>query len=89
MKRLRVILLFLLLGAIVNVAVAWGCAIYAEIKMFVEFDYGNTTGPGLSSDTGACWLFTRSDNVGSTHLMGDAITEANRDATHLMLVEYY
>ncbi|MCZ6834534.1 MAG: hypothetical protein O7G85_02055 [Planctomycetota bacterium] len=31
MKRLRVILLFLVLGAIVNVAVAWGCAMFINL----------------------------------------------------------
>ena len=89
MKRLRVILLFLLLGAVVNIAVAWGCAIYAYINMFVETDHGNTSDPGFSSDTGACWLFTRADFFGSTLLNGRAIIEADRKDTHLWLVEYY
>ena len=31
MKRVRVIMLFLLLGAIVNVAVAWGCALWSVL----------------------------------------------------------
>ena len=34
MKRLRVILLFLLLGAMVNIAVAWGCSLLINIYAF-------------------------------------------------------
>ena len=36
MKRLRFILLFLLLGAIVNVAVAWGIAIWSDQESWID-----------------------------------------------------
>ena len=43
MKPLRTILLFLLLGAVVNVAVAWGCALWSsltELEFLTQDTYG-------------------------------------------------
>ncbi len=74
MKRLRVILLFLLLGAVVNVAVAWGIAICVNSpsslqtsSMFQHME--------LTSNTRPCWWLYSEDNFGSTFLYGLAILE--------------
>ena len=66
MKRLRVILLFLLLGAIVNVAVAWGCAAWVIPKKDVQSTWLET--PVLGKHNG--WIFRRYDNYGATQLIG-------------------
>ena len=63
MKRLRVILLFLLMGAIVNVAVAWGCT------FFVMFNNGADSG-GKSIDN-AFWDVLRFRAFGSTLIHSD------------------
>ena len=76
MKRLRVILLFLLLGAIVNVAVAWG---YTYSWTTSEADAGEdvSRGRGEFSDTGEYWALTKYENSGFTMLFGHAILEAD------------
>ena len=69
MKRLRIILLFLLLGAIVNVAVAWGCAIFANIYLSGDFV------DGVTSRSGEGWELHRIDNFGFTLLLGQSIDD--------------
>ena len=78
MKRLKVILLFLLLGVIVNVAVAWGCAIFVDFSTFSQLGLNKYSGPDLTSETGACWALSREDYFGSTFLIGRAILEDDR-----------
>ena len=68
MKRFRVILLFLLLGAIVNVAVAWGIATWVmakEGRRDARVDV-----PGFIQ-TG--WICSRYDTIGVTQLIAMAV----------------
>ena len=69
MKRLRVILLFLLLGAIVNVAVAWGIA----LDVVNRGNPSERIGPGLTSSFYPCWILTRHNRFGSTLLAADSV----------------
>ena len=62
MKRLPVILLYLLLGAVVNVAVAWECAYFIDPMM----------GESLSSrviDSGFDWHVSRDDHFGISEIV--------------------
>ena len=78
MKRLRVILLFLLLGAIVNVAVAWGCAIY-KLGVWTtargEYLVTGPTRPALPLETRTFWVVLQFKSFGITHLRGKGYVE--------------
>ena len=71
MKRLRVILLFLLLGAIVNVGVAWGLAV-VQFRIHYGPEKGET---GRASAEGDSWRIKRFDYFGATRLTGSPSTK--------------
>ena len=66
MKRLRVILGFLLLGTIVNVAVAWGLAV-GHHRLYGDFDQGEK---GRASAEGDSWEIAKFSYFGTTRLVG-------------------
>ena len=66
MKYLRVILIFLLLGAVVNVAVAWGLAVVHN-GIYDRFSDGEE---GRASADGDSWEIARFDYFGTTRLVG-------------------
>jgi len=81
MKRLLVILLFLLLGAIVNVAVAWGCAIYVNVESkpgHGEYLLFNARRQALLSETRTFWVLLEYDSFGSTRLWGRGFVETDQ-----------
>ena len=91
MKRLRVILLFLLLGAIVNVAVAWGCAIYLyDVWKLARGEYLVTSSPGsaLPLETRTFWVVLELDTFGSTHLMGKGFVETTHGKASTEYIQY-
>ncbi len=63
MKRpLHIIAIFLLLGAVVNVAVAWGLAFSIR---FVTLTHGpKLVGGGLSAPDAPCWVFVWRERLG-------------------------
>ena len=78
MKRLRVILLFGLLGAIVNVAVAWGCAIYWEDYGYLwrgEYLLTNPSRLALPPETKTFWVVLEHDSFSSTVLWGKGFVD--------------
>lgn len=75
MRHLRTILLFLLLGAVVNVAVAWGLAWSANPMLTVPT---HPDGFGLSSDSGRCWFVSFGHMVGRTWLSRTAKSDETR-----------
>jgi len=81
MKRLRTILLFLLLGAIINVGVAWGCKIYVNVmRKAGRFEYllFNPPRPALSPETRTFWLLLEHNSFGSTRLYGNGFFETDQ-----------
>jgi hypothetical protein len=44
-RRFAIVLIFLLLGAIVNIAVAWGCAVLDDPTVLPPIEMGNTFAP--------------------------------------------
>jgi len=66
---LRSSLLFLLLGAILAIVMAWACAIFLPNRGTL----GHDVGPGLSDQQLPCWALVRYDQFGSTLLAGDAV----------------
>ena len=74
MKRwLRTILIFLLLGAVVNVAVAWGCSVTVN-SWDCEAEEGHVVVDGMS------WLVHRHDAFGATSYL----SERARDVPKMM-----
>ena len=61
-RRLLIIAICLLLGAVVNVAVAWGCAVRAPVQIFVIYH-----GPVERIDT-PVWRTTRHKQRGALYL---------------------
>lgn len=82
MKRIRIILSFLLLGLVVNVAVAWGCASF--VHLYEHPLLRKSSGPGLTSEAGACWRLRKTEYFGYTLLVGRAILEGDRMNSHFM-----
>lgn len=82
MKRIRTILVFLLLGAVVNVVVAWGCASFGNLYEYPLLR--KSSGPALTSETGACWRLRKYEYFGYTLLVGRTILEADRMNAHYM-----
>ena len=80
MKRLSTILVFLLFGAVFNVAVAWGCAIYVNVddmpvqKLLIY----NLPRPALPSETRIFWILVENNSFGSTHLWGLGFVETDQ-----------
>ena len=59
------LVVFLLLGAIVNVSVAWGIAIWGELDLLDHIgDTDNTTGTTLIDEGPACWLVMSISEIG-------------------------
>lgn len=69
MKRLRVILGFLLAGAVINVAVAWGIALTVTIK---NTSINNVT-TSMFHDAGELWELTRFEAFGTHFYLSDRV----------------
>ena len=84
MKRLRVILLFLLLGAIVNVAVAWGIALTISPK---NSSIPLASGQFFSND--GSWHLMRSEAFGSNaYISLHSKTQFDDDTLALLVNKY-
>ncbi len=68
--RLRTLIVFLLLGAIVNVAVAWGCAAFISLAMT------NYKGQGFSAADTPCWMVWRFEGRGATTVIHQEVNAA-------------
>ncbi|MCH7547517.1 MAG: hypothetical protein IID30_14040 [Planctomycetes bacterium] len=85
MKRLRVILLFLLLGAIVNVAVAWGIASILTI----EDTMSNDETIGMSVVEYETWNLSRYEAFGTQIFMSTRFKVHNEEEELLELTELW
>ncbi|MCH8825222.1 MAG: hypothetical protein IH984_17135 [Planctomycetes bacterium] len=67
-RRLFKLALFLLLGAIVNVAVAWGCAIRLDIRKSSGTSLYRSLYPDESQSEDPFWMVSRLTRPGAMHL---------------------
>ena len=74
MRRVVVILVLLLAGAVVNVAVAWGCALW-----ICNDNRTDWVGAGFSAPDAPCWAFHRLERIGSTALTGGGVASISPD----------
>ncbi len=63
--RLRKLVLFLLLGAIINVAVAWACALELAL-LTANGPFGRS---GATGDRAPCWVVEELDRLGATRYL--------------------
>ena len=69
-RRIFKLLLFLLLGAIINIAVAWGCAGCLDPSR----EFSNPSSTGYSSRYGPCWRYNEWHQPGGARLIAEEQT---------------